>query len=146
MPGQSFPCLASRAWALSFLAAARRSVSFVVARTPICGQDDAYMNDALLRALSTVNDPELHRDLVSLGMIERAELSGDVAQVKVNLTTPACPLKGQIELDVRSALLQVPDALLADRGAVDGDVARAMAVGVRRAMLAEIGVATTGVA
>ena len=66
------------------------------------------MNDALLRALSTVNDPELHRDLVSLGMIERAELSGDVAQVKVNLTTPACPLKGQIELDVRSALLQVP--------------------------------------
>lgn len=66
------------------------------------------MNDALLRALSTVNDPELHRDLVSLGMIERAELSGDVAQVKVNLTTPACPLKGQIELDVRSALLQLP--------------------------------------
>jgi len=58
--------------------------------------------------MNTVNDPELHRDLVSLGMIERAELSGDVAQVKVNLTTPACPLKGQIELDVRSALLQVP--------------------------------------
>jgi len=48
--------------------------------------------------------------------------------------------------DRKAALLQVPDALLADRGAVDGDVARAMAVGVRRAMLAEIGVATTGVA
>ncbi|WP_339096728.1 Mrp/NBP35 family ATP-binding protein [Deinococcus sp. VB142] len=66
------------------------------------------MNEALLRALSTVNDPELHRDLVSLGMIERAALSGNVAQVKVNLTTPACPLKGKIEHDVREALLQVP--------------------------------------
>ncbi|SEJ02821.1 ATP-binding protein involved in chromosome partitioning [Deinococcus reticulitermitis] len=65
------------------------------------------MSDALLRALSTVQDPELHRDLVSLGMIERAELRGDVAQVKVNLTTPACPLKGQIEREVRAAVLAV---------------------------------------
>ena len=47
------------------------------------------MREALLAALSTVNDPELHRDLVSLGMIERAEMQGAVAQVKVNLTTPA---------------------------------------------------------
>lgn len=69
----------------------------------------AGMHEALLRALSTVNDPELHRDLVSLGMIERAELAPDgAAHVKVNLTTPACPLKGQIEGDVRAALLAVP--------------------------------------
>ncbi|WP_104991078.1 Mrp/NBP35 family ATP-binding protein [Deinococcus sp. NW-56] len=66
------------------------------------------MRDALWAALKTVNDPELHRDLVSLGMIERAEVEGGVAQVKVNLTTPACPLKGQIEGDVRSAVLGVP--------------------------------------
>ncbi|GAA5503210.1 iron-sulfur cluster carrier protein [Deinococcus xinjiangensis] len=65
------------------------------------------MHEALLAALSTVNDPELHRDLVSLGMIERAELVGGVAQIKVNLTTPACPLKGKIEQDVRSAVLEV---------------------------------------
>lgn len=61
-----------------------------------------------MAALSTVNDPELHRDLVSLGMIELAELQGAVAHVKVNLTTPACPLKGKIEGDVRAAVLQVP--------------------------------------
>ncbi|MFD2609873.1 Mrp/NBP35 family ATP-binding protein [Deinococcus taklimakanensis] len=66
------------------------------------------MREALLAALSTVNDPELHRDLVSLGMIERAEMQGAVAQVKVNLTTPACPLKGKIEADVRAAVLAVP--------------------------------------
>lgn len=66
------------------------------------------MRDALWSALKTVNDPELHRDLVSLGMIERAEVEGDVAHVKVNLTTPACPLKGKIEGDVRAAVLGVP--------------------------------------
>lgn len=69
----------------------------------------ADMRDALMSALSTVNDPELHRDLVSLGMIERAEVdAAGVAHVKVNLTTPACPLKGEIEGDVRAAVLAVP--------------------------------------
>ncbi|PYE56299.1 Mrp/NBP35 family ATP-binding protein [Deinococcus yavapaiensis] len=62
---------------------------------------------ALLAALRTVNDPELHRDLVSLGMIERAERVGGVADVKVNLTTPACPLKATIEADVRRAVMNV---------------------------------------
>lgn len=66
------------------------------------------MREALWDALKTVNDPELHRDLVSLGMIERAEVEGGVAHVKVNLTTPACPLKGKIEGDVRAAVLAVP--------------------------------------
>lgn len=66
------------------------------------------MHDALMAALKTVNDPELHRDLVSLGMIEQADLENGVARVKVNLTTPACPLKGKIEGDVRAAVLAVP--------------------------------------
>ncbi|PNY80299.1 Mrp/NBP35 family ATP-binding protein [Deinococcus koreensis] len=67
------------------------------------------MREALMAALSTVNDPELHRDLVSLGMIERAEVDeSGVAHVKVNLTTPACPLKGKIEADVTEAVMAVP--------------------------------------
>ncbi|UBV41849.1 Mrp/NBP35 family ATP-binding protein [Deinococcus taeanensis] len=66
------------------------------------------MRDALMAALSTVNDPELHRDLVSLGMIEHASVEAGVAHVKVTLTTPACPLKSQIEADVRAAALTVP--------------------------------------
>ncbi|WP_027480867.1 Mrp/NBP35 family ATP-binding protein [Deinococcus pimensis] len=65
-------------------------------------------NQDVLAALRTVNDPELHRDLVSLGMIERADLEADEAFVKVNLTTPACPLKATIEADVRAAVLTVP--------------------------------------
>ena len=68
---------------------------------------NTLMHDKLLAALSTVNDPELHRDLVSLGMIVRAEVVGGVADIKVNLTTPACPLKATIQADVTRAALTV---------------------------------------
>lgn len=48
--------------------------------------------------------------------------------------------------DLKSALLGVDPALLAERGAVDPDVAAAMAAGVRERLAATYGVATTGVA
>jgi nicotinamide-nucleotide amidase len=48
--------------------------------------------------------------------------------------------------DVKAALLGVSAALLAERGAVDPDVAGAMAAGVRERLGAAIGAATTGVA
>ena len=48
--------------------------------------------------------------------------------------------------DLKAALLGVPKALLADRGAVDPEVAGAMAAGIRERLGAAIGVATTGVA
>lgn len=61
----------------------------------------------LLDALSHVHDPELHQDLVSLGMVGRATLDDGVAQIHVDLTTPACPMKAQIERDVRAAVTRV---------------------------------------
>jgi ATP-binding protein involved in chromosome partitioning len=64
---------------------------------------------AVMNALKTVNDPELHKDLVSLGMIEKMSVDGSTVHVKVELTTPACPLKGKIESDVVAAVLKVPN-------------------------------------
>lgn len=61
----------------------------------------------VMEALKTVNDPELHKDLVSLGMVEKVMVDGARVAVKINLTTPACPLKGQIEGDVRSAISKI---------------------------------------
>lgn len=61
---------------------------------------------SVLEALKTVNDPELHKDLVSLGMVEKIVLEGGKVGVKINLTTPACPLKSQIESEVRAALIK----------------------------------------
>jgi ATP-binding protein involved in chromosome partitioning len=62
---------------------------------------------SVLEALKSVNDPELHKDLVSLGMVEKIAVEGGRIGVRINLTTPACPLKGQIESEVRAALRSI---------------------------------------
>src|SRR4051812_11187717 len=58
----------------------------------------------VLSALKGVKDPDLHRDLVDLGMIKDIRIGDGSLGLTVNLTTPACPLKAQIERDVRGAL------------------------------------------
>ncbi|HEY2156417.1 MAG TPA: Mrp/NBP35 family ATP-binding protein, partial [Isosphaeraceae bacterium] len=58
----------------------------------------------VLEALKGVKDPDLHRDLVELGMIKDIRIGEDSVTLTVNLTTPACPLKAKIEADVREAL------------------------------------------
>jgi ATP-binding protein involved in chromosome partitioning len=72
-------------------------------------------NEALvLEALKKVKDPELHVDIVTLGMIEGLKVEGGVASLTVNLTTPGCPLKTQIETEVRAALAAVPGVTSVD--------------------------------
>ena len=51
------------------------------------------INDQVLKALSTVIEPELHQDIVSLNMVRDLTVEGDTAQFTIVLTTPACPLK-----------------------------------------------------
>jgi ATP-binding protein involved in chromosome partitioning len=58
----------------------------------------------VLDALRGVKDPDLGRDLVDLGMIKDIRIGEATVALTVNLTTPACPLKAQIERDVRTAL------------------------------------------
>lgn len=61
----------------------------------------------ILSALKNVQDPELHQDLVSLGMVKDIHLEGERVQLTIELTTPACPLKGKIEADIKQALAAV---------------------------------------
>lgn len=58
----------------------------------------------VLAALKGVKDPEIHRDLVDLGMVKGITVEPGKIALTVNLTTPACPLKAQIEGEVRAAL------------------------------------------
>lgn len=58
----------------------------------------------LLRALSEVEDPDLKKDLVSLGMIQNIHLGENSAAFDVVLTTPACPLKEKIKQDCIDAI------------------------------------------
>ncbi len=63
--------------------------------------------EAVLQALSQVQEPELHRDLVSLNMIKDVEIDGSRVSFKIELTTPACPLRGKIEEEARQAVLAI---------------------------------------
>lgn len=63
--------------------------------------------ESVRQALSTVIEPELHRDLVSLNMIRDLQLDGSDVTFTIMLTTPACPLRGKMEGDARAALSQV---------------------------------------
>jgi len=56
----------------------------------------AVTQEAVLKALSTVDDPDLNQDLVSLNMIKDLQVSGNQVSFTVELTTPACPLKEMI--------------------------------------------------
>ena len=58
-------------------------------------------------ALSTVIDPDLHKDLVTLNMIRDLEINGSTAKFTLMLTTSACPLKAEIEGNCRTAVLGV---------------------------------------
>ncbi len=62
-------------------------------------------NDDVLNILSTVMDPELDRDIVSLNMVRGIHVEGEIVTVDVMLTTPACPLKHAIQADIEYALL-----------------------------------------
>ncbi len=50
-------------------------------------------HDQVMAALSTVIEPELHRDIVSLNMVRDLDIQGNAANFTIVLTTPACPLK-----------------------------------------------------
>ncbi|MFY0606920.1 MAG: Mrp/NBP35 family ATP-binding protein [Cyclobacteriaceae bacterium] len=58
----------------------------------------------ILIALSEVQDPDLKKDLVTLGMIQNILPSEDVIKFTVVLTTPACPLKELIRKDCEKAI------------------------------------------
>jgi ATP-binding protein involved in chromosome partitioning len=62
----------------------------------------------ILDALRHVQEPELHKDLVTLNMIRELKLEGDNVSFTLMLTTPACPLRGQIQDEARQAVMKVP--------------------------------------
>src|ERR687885_1315178 len=63
----------------------------------------------VLDALRVVRDPDLHRDIVSLGFVQELKIdpSGAVA-FNINLTTPACPVKDDLRDQARLAVARLP--------------------------------------
>lgn len=65
------------------------------------------MREKILKKLEEVFDPEIHLSLVSLGLIYGVQEKEGRVQIKMTLTSLGCPLFGQIEKDVKEAVLQV---------------------------------------
>ena len=67
----------------------------------------ALTEAVVLAALRTVQEPELGGDLVTRNMIRNLAINGSDVSFTVELTTPACPLKDQIETEIRKALAPI---------------------------------------
>ncbi len=63
--------------------------------------------EQVLAALATVQEPELHRDLVTLNMIKDVVIDGANVSFAVELTTPACPLRTRIQSEAKEAVQKV---------------------------------------
>lgn len=63
--------------------------------------------DQVLTSLRTVVDPELHKDIVSMGMIKDLAIAEGKVSFNLELTTPACPFNSDIEQDVRTAISNI---------------------------------------
>ena len=61
----------------------------------------------ILDALSQVQEPELGKDIVTLQMVKNIVIEGTTAAFTIELTTPACPLKDEIEGNTRAALTAI---------------------------------------
>jgi len=65
------------------------------------------LNDLIREALSKVSDPELHRSITELGMVESIEVDRKKARVHILLTIAGCPMRDRLDRDIRAAVLGV---------------------------------------
>src|SRR5262245_66647967 len=93
---------------------------------------------AVLDALKVVRDPDLNRDIVSLGFIKNLKIDEGRVAFTIELTTPACPVKDQMRDQARAAVMQLPGVTQVDvqmsarvREAVGAEGTRQMVPGVK---------------
>jgi ATP-binding protein involved in chromosome partitioning len=93
---------------------------------------------AILEALKVVKDPDLGRDIVSLGFIKDLSVADGRVAFTIELTTPACPVKDLMRDQARAAVMQLPGIGSVDiqmsarvREAVDPSGGRAVVPGVK---------------
>lgn len=77
--------------------------------------------EAVLQALSVVQEPDLKQDLVTLNMVRHVEINGGEVSFTVMLTTPACPFRVKIEKDSRDAVMKI-DGVKSVNIKMDSDV------------------------
>jgi ATP-binding protein involved in chromosome partitioning len=64
--------------------------------------------ESVITTLSAIMDPDLGKDIVSLGFVRNLKLSGSDVTVDINLTTPACPVKDKMKTEAEELLRKIP--------------------------------------
>jgi ATP-binding protein involved in chromosome partitioning len=65
------------------------------------------LENAVLNALRSVQDPDLHKDIVALNFVKNLKVESGKASFTIELTTPACPVKSEMERWAKEAVLKV---------------------------------------
>src|ERR671932_1197921 len=65
-------------------------------------------------ALAQVKDPDLHKDIVRLGFVKDLRIEGGAVSFRVVLTTPACPVREQLQEQARAVVAQLPGVTSVD--------------------------------
>jgi ATP-binding protein involved in chromosome partitioning len=69
---------------------------------------DTVSEQDVLKALSQVQDPDLRKDIVTLGFIKELKIKGGEVSFSVELTTPACPVKDQLKKECEERVKAIP--------------------------------------
>lgn len=78
-------------------------------QSELTAQETERMTDAIIAALKTVFDPEIPADVYELGLIYRVDIKEDRSiDVEMTLTTPNCPVAGDMPGMVENAIASVP--------------------------------------
>src|SRR2546421_5822208 len=69
----------------------------------------------VLDALRQIKDPDLHKDIVTLGFIKDLSINDGNVSFRIVLTTPACPVKSEMESAARLLVLAIPEGRSVER-------------------------------
>jgi ATP-binding protein involved in chromosome partitioning len=101
------------------------------------GRTQVATQEQVLQALRVVIDPDLHRDIVSLGFVKDIAICDSAVKVTLELTTPACPVKDDLKAQAERAILGIPGIdqanikMEAQVRPTLGEIGRALIPGVR---------------
>jgi ATP-binding protein involved in chromosome partitioning len=83
---------------------------------------------SVLGALSTVRDPDLHKDIVTLGFVKDLKIEGGDVSFRIVLTTPACPVREQLQQQSEDVVRQLP-GVTSVRVTMDAEVPKGRGLG-----------------
>src|SRR5579884_2410199 len=69
---------------------------------------EAVTQEQVLETLRVIQDPDLHRDIVTLGFVKDIKICDGNVAFKIELTTPACPVKDQLKAQAQEVVRRLP--------------------------------------